>query len=226
MKKFLMLAGVLASLGVPLANATVEVRVSNGAAGDSGWMVCGGTTCVFTGAVGNYSFTLDSAVQNNSLNPLLDMTYQANSTNSNPGTLVIEAIANGYTVSSPGTQLAGSGNSSLGDQITFASYGGNNNTTCASGINGCHANNNGALLASIGPLDDNAGFNSSANGGGTSVNPYELGIYATFASPTNGGTLSGDLKINAVPEPASVALLGGVMLFAVSTIRRKMRRTV
>lgn len=237
MKKFLMLAGILASLGAPWASATVEVRLINGAA-DTGWLTntAGGgctsftsSTCTFVGSVGNYSFALASGIQNTGFNPLLDLGYQVNSTTlANAGTLIIEVMASGYTTGTPGTLLHGSGNSTLGDQVTFADYGGNNNNVCPTASTTCAPNlaspNTGStLLSSIGPLNDNAGFNSTLGGGGTSANPYSLGIILTLASPTSLGTASGDIMINAVPEPASVMLLGGVLLFTVGAVRRKMR---
>jgi hypothetical protein len=156
---------------------------------------------------------------------LQDLSYDANMTSSNQGLLVLQAIANDYMVSAPGTILAGAGNSSLGDQIRFASYGGNNNTTCGAGVNACSvfSNSGGNLLASIVPLADNAGFNESLSGGNT-VNPYQLGLNISLANATNAGGASSDVKISAVPEPASMLLLGSVLLFAASGLRRRFRR--
>src|SRR5260370_8482257 len=136
MKKILMLAGILASLGAPWANATVEIRIINAAGGgDTGWVTCGGVSCVFAGAVGNYNVALDSAVQNLGINPLLDMAYQANSLIANPGTIIFEAMANGYTTNTPQIQFIGNGNSTMGDTVSLADYGGNNNTAGPAGAN-------------------------------------------------------------------------------------------
>jgi len=226
MKKFLLLAGVLASLGVSLANASVEVRIINAAGGgDTGWIVCGGTSCS-TGAitVGNYTIASNIAIQlNNGNNPLLDMSYVASTSVANAGTIVFEAMANGYTVNAPSTQLVGNGNSSLGDTVNLTSYGGNNNTICPAGPNACTPSSNGSnVLNNLTGLSEN--LSVVASGGGATVNPYSLGLVLSLVNPVRGGTASGDIALNAVPEPASVTLLGGVMLVAVSAIRRKMRR--
>ena len=227
MKKILMLAGILASLGAPWANATVEVRVINTAGGgDTGWIACAGTSCSFVGTVGNYSLTSNISVQNLGFNPFLDLSYSATTSVTGAGTLLFETMANGYTFNTPATSLHGSGNSSLGDMITFSGYGGNNNTICPAGTNACTPSSNGSnLLESVGPLTvaQSSGFNMTAPGGGNTVNPYSLGITVTLANPTSVGTASGDIALNAVPEPASVMLLGGALLFTVSTLRRKVR---
>jgi len=229
MKKFLLLAGVLASLGVSLANASVEVRIINAAGGgDSGWIVCGGTSCsTGTITVGNYSIALNTAVQlNNGLNPVLDMSYLASTTVANAGTIMFEAMANGYTIplsSITGTTVAGNGNSALGDTVNLTTYGGNNNTICAGGVNACTPSSNGSsVLTNLTGLSEP--LNVTASGGGATVSPFSLGIVLSLVNPVRGGTASGDIALNAVPEPASVTLLGGVMLVAVSAIRRKMRR--
>jgi hypothetical protein len=229
MRKFLLSVGILALLGVPWASATVEVRIINTAGGgDRGWIVCGGTSCN-TGiiVVGNYSIASNIAIKDDVVNPFLDVSYDAHTNVTGAGTIIFEAIADGYTTNATQTQVFGSGNSTMGDMITFASYGGNNNTSCAGGVNGCTPASNGALLATVGPPNDNVGFNQGAFGGGNTVTRYELGVTVTLVNPTSQGGASGDIQVNAfnvVPEPASVSLLGGVMLFAVSTIRRKMRR--
>src|SRR5260370_8591992 len=222
MKKILMLAGILASLGAPWANATVEIRIINAAGGgDTGWVTCGGVSCVFAGAVGNYNVALDSAVQNLGINPLLDMAYQANSLIANPGTIIFEAMANGYTTNTPQIQFIGNGNSTMGDTVSLADYGGNNNTVCPAGVNACTPASNGStLLNSLVNQPENLGV--VATGAGNTVNPYSLGIVLSLINPHAGGA-SGDIQMNAVPEPASVMLLGGILLFTVSTVRRKAR---
>jgi hypothetical protein len=225
MKRLFLVLGILAFLGVPFVNATVEVRIVNTGTGggDTGWIICAGTSCsTGTIAVGNYDIVSNIAIQDNGANPILDVSYDAHTTDSTPGTLIFEAIANGYTLNTPETLIHGSGNSTLGDMITFASYGENNNTTCTT--TACTPATNGASLASIGPLNDNAGFNSSTTGAGNTVNPYEVGVLITLNSPTNAGGASGDIQLNAVPEPASVMLLGGVLLFAAAGLRRRTRK--
>jgi hypothetical protein len=60
--------------------------------------------------------------------------------------------------------------------------------------------------------------------GSTSVTgTYSLTELLTY-NGNNGAFLSSDISLNAVPEPASVALLGGVLLFSASLLRRKLNR--
>ena len=68
-------------------------------------------------------------------------------------------------------------------------------------------------------------------GQGNSVNPYSLGLTASYTFLGCGlpscipGTFSGEAMIDApVPEPASVTLFGGVLLFAAAGLRRQTRK--
>ena len=67
---------------------------------------------------------------------------------------------------------------------------------------------------------------NAAIGHGNSVNPYSLGLMVSLAGGTGLSTFNGDAKIDAVavPEPASAVLLIGVLLFAASGLRRRMRK--
>jgi hypothetical protein len=243
MKKFFILTCILAALGVPWANATVEVRIINlnstgtAAVGDTGWITCAGSNCSFVGAVGNYDLTSDITVQHLASNPLLDMSYSAsNQTNSNPGTIIIEAMADGYNLTSPQFQLIDAGNTGFTDTVTEAAYGGNNNNICAAGTTACWngvsnpapSGTGSALIASNGPFTPSLIGGSwvvAATGAGNTVTPYSLGLVFTLSNPTGISTVSGDMKLNAVPEPASIMLLGGVLLFTVGGLRRKLGRS-
>ena len=233
MRKILILAGILASLGVPWASATVEVRIINVGVADTGWITCATATCSFVGALGNYSITSDITVQNTTSNPLLDMSYSASSlTNSNPGTIVIEAMASGYNVNTPELQLIDNGNSHYNPgTFSDAAYGGNNNNICPAGVNACWNNNapsgtSSQTIATGGPFPATGAVTTWAVnkiGPGSTTTPYSLGLVVTLANPSGLSTFSGDAAIDAVPEPASVVLLGGVMLLTMGALRRKLR---
>jgi hypothetical protein len=232
-KKFLILGGILASL-VTGANATVEIRIINAAGGgDTGWIspsctTIGGITQCTTGAitVGNYILTTEITTQhNNTGNPLLDLNYNTTTNVSGAGTIIFEAMADGYTnplSQVTGTQLQGNGNSPLGDTVNLADFGGNNNTICPLGLNACTPGSITNTLVNLTGLPEP--LSVTANGPGASVSPFSLGLVLQLVNPRTTGTATGDIALNAVPEPASVALLGGVMLAAVSAIRRKTRR--
>jgi len=235
MRKFLILAGILASLGAPWVNATTEVRIINysgsSVIGDTGWITCAGAICTFSGAVGNFDITSDIAVQHTASNPLLDMSYSASTlTNSAPGSLVIEAMANGFTgpLNLESFNFMDNGNSGFGGTTADAAYGGNNNNICAAGLSACWdtadpapTGTGSALIASAGPLDGSWTVNK--NGGLVTASPFSVGLEFILTSPTGISSASGDMKLNAVPEPASVMLLGGVLLATISVFRRKMR---
>jgi hypothetical protein len=237
MKKFVLRLCVLAFLGSPFANATVEVRiidvVSGSVAGDTGWVQCATSFCQFSGAVGNFDITSDLSIQHTASNPLLDLSYSASTlTNTNPGTIIIEGMADGYALNSPQFQLIDNGNSGFaGGTFADAAFGGNNDTICASGTSACWngttnpapSGTGSATIATGGPFTT-ATWNVSAIGPGNSVNPYSLGLMVSLAGGTGLSTFSGDAKIDAVPEPASAVLLGGVLLFAASGLRRRMHK--
>jgi hypothetical protein len=239
MRRILMLAGILGSIVVPWASATTEVRivdvVGGVAVGDTGWIQCAGSACIFTGAVGNYEITSDITVQHTVTNPLLDMSYSAsNLTNANPGTIIIEAMANGYTLNTPELRFIDNGNSGFtSGTFTDAAYGGNNNNICAAGLSACwngttnpaSSGTGSALIASGGPFVSPTVWGVDKTAGGNTANPYSLGLTAILSNPTGLSSMSGDAKIDAVPEPASVMLLGGVLLLTVSSIRRRTRRS-
>ena len=249
MRKLLLLSGILAFWGTQFANAdTVEVRiinvVGNAAVGDTGWLQCAASTCNFTGSVGNWDIASALTVQNTASNPLLDLAYSASAPYPMPGspagdTIIIEGMADGYAVNTPEFELMDFGFSTF-DISTFtdAAYGGNNNNICGAsscwnGTSNPAPGGTSSATIAIGP-----GFNRGTPwsvdefGPGNSVNPYSLGLVVSFSDVGCGipiqfcvtGTFSGDAKIDAVPEPASVMLLGGVLLFAAAGLRRRTRK--
>ena len=249
MRKLLLLSGILAFWGTQFANAdTVEVRIINvvgsAAVGDTGWLQCAPASCNFTGSVGNWDIASDLTVQHTASNPLLDLAYSASAPYPMPGspagdTIIIEGMANGYAVNTPSFELIDSGHSTF-DISTFTddAYGGNNNNIC--GASSCWNGTsnpapNGTSSATIanGGLWNRGTWGVDQLGPGNSVDPYSLGLIVSLDNVGCGipiqfcvtGTFSGDAKLDAVvPEPASVMLLGGVLLFAAAGLRRRTRK--
>jgi hypothetical protein len=217
---------MLAAIGVaglvlaPQANATVQITLTNGAstvtvidggAGDS----CAAVNCVtFNGALGNYIVNVSTGFSNlNGVNPFLDLNSINVAPNANAGLLTIKTSQTGYTFQSPQFQLSVGGTSSLGGASSFAAYGGNSNTIFDT------SHQIGSLTFPSRP------YSAVATGGGNTVNPYSLTLVATLNGLT-AGVASFDAELSSVPEPASMALLGAVLLFTGTAFRRKLRRTV
>jgi hypothetical protein len=233
MKAFFGLLGMVALIGIPRANATVEVRVINVGVADTGWIQCPDPSCSFLGPVGNYFLALDSGVRLDPSNPFLDMTYSANTTSGSPGDLIIETMADGYKNDSPSFEIRDDGNTTMTGTQTIAAYGGNNNNICLpvnnatcwnTGVNEAPAGTGSALIASGTFVAPPPSFHLDATGPGNSVNPYSLGIVFTFKNISGPGSVSGDVQLNAVPEPTAVLLLGGILLLTASALRRKVQR--
>jgi hypothetical protein len=66
---------------------------------------------------------------------------------------------------------------------------------------------------------------STTSGGSAPLTaPFSLGIEDTFKGGSTSDAYNVDTTISAVPEPASVTMLGGVLLLAAGAIRRKTRK--
>jgi hypothetical protein len=222
MKKLLLLTGILGVLGVPWASADVEVDIINGAA-STGWIVCASplTVCsTGTVTVGNYQVASNIGIQTDGSNPFLDLSYDANTSSNTPGSITFEVIATGYTTPLTGTYIMGSGNGTVGGTSSINSYGGNTNADCSAAS--CTPSSAGlTLLNTIGGLNTDNFVATVGGGAGNTVNPYSLGLVLTLNSPTSHGGASGDIQLDGVPEPASIMLLGGVLLFTGSRLRRR-----
>jgi hypothetical protein len=227
MKAFLVSIAIVAFLSVPLANATVEVRITNPGFGDTGWIVCADPSCTFVGPIGNYFLASNIAVKDDGFNPFLDMAYSASTRMAKAGTIIIEAMASGYIANVPAFATMGNGNSGLGDTATIDTYLSNADALCPAGINACSPAAVANLISTSGPFADLAtGYDKDLHGVGNLATPYSVGVVLTLANPATRGTASGDIGLNAIPEPAGVALFGGVLLFTVSAIRRRIKRVV
>jgi hypothetical protein len=212
-------AAIVATLLVPAANATVQLTLTNGVnsvtvvdggAGDS----CAAVDCVtYSGAFGNYVINVSTGIASNTHNPFLDLNSVNVAIVGNAGLLTISTTQTGYTTLAPQFKFEVGGTSTLGGSSTFSAYGGNSNVAFDT------SNQIGSFTFPTSP------FSNSVISSGNTVNPYSLTLVAALNGVT-AGSASFDAAINAVPEPASMALLGAVLMFAGSAFRRKLRRTV
>lgn len=198
-----------ATVQITLTNGANSVTITDGGAGDA----CSAVNCVtFSGALGNYLINVSTGIAQQSANPFLDLNSVNLTTQANAGLLTISTSADGYTNSTPQFKLQVGGTSSLGGASTFTAYGGNSNTLFDT------SNQIGTLSFPGSP------FANSTVGGGNTVNPYALTIVATLDGIT-AGSASFNAALDTVPEPASVTLLGAVLLLAGTAMRRKLNRT-
>jgi hypothetical protein len=212
------LCGAAALVCTPSANATVQVSLTNGAstvtvsdggAGD----VCPIVNCVtFAGSIGNYLINVSTGIANNGINPFLDLNSINSALGPGAGLLTISTSQTGYTAFAPQFSFQVGGTSTLGGASTFSAYGGNSNT----------AFDTSQLLGTLSfPSSPFSGVASSGAVGAT-VNPYSLTIVAQINGVT-AGSASFDAGLDAVPEPATMALLGVSLLLAAGGLRRKLR---
>ena len=216
------MCGALALVCTPRANATVQITLTNGAssvtltdggAGD----VCGAVNCVtFSGALGNYIVNVSTGLANNGINPFLDLNSINLAPGGNAGLLTISTSANNYTAPAPQFSFQVGGTSSLNGSLSFSAYGGNNNTLFST------SQQLGSTLT-FGPGVSPFAGSTNSGGIGATANPYSLTIVANLNGVT-AGAVSFDAALDAVPEPATMALLGAVLLFTASGLRRKFHR--
>lgn len=219
MQALFTLAGVISFLCVAQATPTTEIRLINVGFADTGWIVFAIDTPSFDGVVGNYDINISNGTSVYSANPSLELSSVDSTPSSNPGTLIIETMANDYTGSAQ-FAFAVSGTNNLGGPIEFKAYGGNNNQICPAGVNSCSPSSITILDGDLGPFNTSS-YLASIPGISNSVDPYSLGIVVTLDAGE--GSAKFDATLSAVPEPSSVALLVGVIVLTMA-VRRKLPR--
>lgn len=193
---------------ISLTNGASSVLITDGGVGDA----CVSVNCVtFLGVVGNYLINISTGVAQDGVNPFLDLNSVNLATQPNAGLLTIATSQTGFMTDAPGFGLTVGGTSTLGGNSTFKAYGGNSNIA----FDTSHLL--GALAFPTSP------FSGSVSGSGNLLTPYSLTIVATVNGITT-GTASFDAALGttavAVPEPATMSLLGAALI----ALRRKMRR--
>jgi hypothetical protein len=228
-------AGVLSLVLAPQANATVEIRLSDGTNtitvqdGQTGQFAdsCAAANCVtFNGSIGVWDINVSTGHAVFGGSPSLDLHTLNSTTSKSAPTLTIWTTATDYTPSASAGDLFGGGSLNANGTYTFAAFIGNTNAAFDTSNQ-------------IGPTET---FVSGKKGIGfsmddftspiTTASPYSVTIRSTlvFAVPAGPGSVTSQASSDAefdltpVPEPAVVSLLGGMMLFTVGAIRRRARR--
>ncbi len=131
------------------------------------------------------------------------------------GTLTIQVTQVGFNQAQPGYSLAAGGTlagSGPGASVLYTASGTNNNTPFSTSN----------TIASLGPFTG-ASFSGSVSGNPFSpaAKPYSLTLSTIVqASPNGPTTYSGDVHLQPVPEPTSIACLG-TGLVGLAFLRRK-----
>jgi hypothetical protein len=102
----------------------------------------------------------------------------------------------------------------IGGSINYSAYLDNTNTAFGTGT----------LLAALGPFSPGA-FSGTGGGNVSTVSPFSLTSVVTIAPTGTAAVASFDASIRIVPEPASLILIGSVLL-AAGVLGRKMRKVV
>jgi len=218
------LAIVLAAY-TPTASATLQLTLSSGGttlaiddnmAGDANAAV---GQITFIGAVGNWNLNVSTGTVGQ--NPLIDLnsvdTLGSTGSGSGANALNLQFSSTGYSVPFNASFVSSIGGTlAVGHSLTYQGWVDTSDT-----LNGMPA---GGLIGS--PLtfsNPPAAFAGGTAGGFAAANSSFSLTQLVTLSGTSTGTSSFDAQIDAIPEPASVTLLGGVLLAAFGILRRKMR---
>jgi hypothetical protein len=215
----LLAVGATASLIAPHASATAELTLNDGQGHTASVVAssCGGTcvTATFNGALGDWNINVTTGTAAPGQTPMIDLnSIDSHNASGTASTLTIEWSNDTFSPATPGFQLNVGGVVGTGGTVTATLYGGTSDTLFDL------SNKIGTTLSFSNPP---AAFSGSENAflKTLSVSPYALTEVATITFGRAYGLASFDFTADAIPEPASVLLLGGVILLAVSFIRWK-----
>jgi hypothetical protein len=216
---------ILVSMGV--ANATVQLRLTSGLTVitiTDGEVDGGGDddangapdVVTYVGAVGAWNINVTTGFGEGTFPGAIMDVGSANTTTTGGPDLFINFSQNGLMTDYTGGvngRVDGNGTGGF-NTLTYSAYFNGNNVL---------HDTTGTLIGTTGALASPTNASFSGPGPGA-VTPYSLTMVLQVSSPTAGGW-SGDANLTPVPEPASVAMLGGVLLLTCAALKRKFRRS-
>jgi hypothetical protein len=201
-----------AVLEMKVTDGTTSVDILDGGVGD----LCGVVNCVtFIGPIGGWAINVHTGKSKTAAGlDLIDLNFDATKI-SGSAKLTISLSDDGFSPASPGFLMQIGGTQNAGGSIAASLFGGNSNLkfdmSQQDGV---------TLTSSISPF---ALTQTTGNVGKTS--PYSLTQVVVLDYGSGTGETTGDYSVVGVPEPASVAMFGGMLLATFGAIRRRMRRS-
>lgn len=216
--------GLVALVGAPQAYATAELRISDGTNtvditdNNLAAPVCSGavTGCTdanggvnvvtFVGTIGTWTLNVSTGSSHGaSVGTDLDL----NTTNSTTAAsnLTIQFSDSGFVSGGHNFTVGGTLQAPAGSSLTFTEYAGATKFALTNQIGS-------TLVFTTTPF-------SGATGGSAAGTALTEQVVLHF---TGAGSTSFNAALTPVPEPTSIALFGGMLLFTVNAIRRRSRR--
>lgn len=215
--------GAMAFVAVPRASATAELFLSDGL-GHTALVVatsCGGACAMasFNGALGDWNINVTTGTADPTSQPIMDLnTIDHHNASAVASTLTIAWTNDTFVPTNPavpqGFQLNIGGTVGAHGTVTASLFGGNSDTLFDT------SNQIGSTLTFTNP-PISFGGTEDAYLSSVSPNPFSLTEVATITFGKFAGQGSFDYSVDAIPEPAGILLLGTVMLFTVTLVRRK-----
>lgn len=209
----------------PSANATLELRISDGvnplvAILDQG----GNDSCLadvnklcFLGSVGDWDLTVTTGSSKNKSAPFLLDLHGASSTTGTPTTLTVMLSDDGYGPAIQGLNFNIGGTLSAGGTLVAKGYGATSNAKFDL------TNQIGSTMTFTPPP---VAFSGGTSGAVAGITPYAITIVTELSFAGGAvGNVTYNAEIDPVPEPSSVALLGGILLVTAGAVRRKLSKS-